>query len=82
MEALKQGLSEVSEIARAVYPRNLRKGLRQAAERNVAAHLEKLRAQCSHKVPLRYRTLSLAHHDLRDFLRGGQPRDSLCYYAI
>lgn len=45
LQALEQGISEVKEIARAVYPRNLRKGLRQAAERNVATHLEKLRKE-------------------------------------
>lgn len=45
LAALQQGLTEVSEITRAVYPRNLRKGLRKAAERNVAAHLEKLRQE-------------------------------------
>jgi hypothetical protein len=42
LAALAQGYTGVSEITRHVYPRNLRKGLRQAAERNVATHLEKL----------------------------------------
>jgi ribonuclease/clavin/mitogillin len=42
LRALEQGVSNVRDIARAIYPRNLRKGLRQAAERNVATHLAKL----------------------------------------
>lgn len=42
LAALAQGFSGVSEITRHVYPRNLRQGLRQGAERNVATHLEKL----------------------------------------
>ncbi|MBI3326221.1 MAG: MBL fold metallo-hydrolase [Nitrospinae bacterium] len=42
LAALAQGLSEVEAITRHVYPRNLPKGLRHAAERNVATHLEKL----------------------------------------
>ncbi len=41
LEALAKGISGVREIARHVYPRNLRQGLRQAAERNVTTHLEK-----------------------------------------
>ena len=45
LAALQQGLAEIPEITRAVYPRNLRKGLRQAAERNVAAHLAKLKKE-------------------------------------
>lgn len=42
LEALGKGASTVQEIARQVYPRNLKKGLRQGAERNVATHLVKL----------------------------------------
>ena len=42
VEALARGLTGVKEIARHVYPRNLRQGLRAAAERNVVTHLEKL----------------------------------------
>ena len=42
LAALAKGLSDVKSITRAVYPRNLRQGLRQAAERNVATHLAKL----------------------------------------
>jgi glyoxylase-like metal-dependent hydrolase (beta-lactamase superfamily II) len=42
LAALAKGCTDVKAIARAVYPRNLRKGLFQAAERNVATHLEKL----------------------------------------
>jgi hypothetical protein len=45
LAALAQGLSDVPAITRAIYPRNLRKGLRQAAERNVAAHLAKLKQE-------------------------------------
>jgi hypothetical protein len=39
---LAQGISEVKEITRHVYPRNLRQGLRAGAERNVTTHLVKL----------------------------------------
>ena len=45
LEALGKGLSEVEEIARDIYPRNLKKGLRHAAERNVSTHLEKLKKE-------------------------------------
>jgi len=45
LRALEEGHTEVSAIARAVYPRNLRKGLRQAAERNVETHLAKLKKE-------------------------------------
>lgn len=40
--ALGKGLGSVEEIARDIYPRNLKKGLRRTAEHNVATHLEKL----------------------------------------
>jgi hypothetical protein len=42
LEALAKGISGVKEITRHVYPRNLRKGLREGAERNVTTHLAKL----------------------------------------
>jgi hypothetical protein len=42
LAALAKGLTDVKAITRAVYPRNLHKGLRQAAEHNVATHLAKL----------------------------------------
>ena len=42
LDALARGITEVKEIARHVYPRNLRQGLRAGAERNVTTHLEKL----------------------------------------
>ena len=42
LDALAKGISEVSDITRDIYPRNLKRGLRQAAERNVTTHLEKL----------------------------------------
>ena len=42
LAALAKGLSDVKSITRAIYPRNLRKGLLRGAERNVATHLEKL----------------------------------------
>lgn len=45
LAALAQGISGVKEITRHVYPRNLQKGLREAAERNVATHLEKLQKE-------------------------------------
>jgi endoribonuclease LACTB2 len=42
LEALARGISGVKEITRHVYPRNLRQGLREGAERNVTTHLAKL----------------------------------------
>ena len=42
LAALAQGATGVKEIARKVYPRNLKKGLWASAERNVVTHLEKL----------------------------------------
>jgi hypothetical protein len=42
VDALARGITGVKEITRHVYPRNLRQGLRAAAERNVVTHLEKL----------------------------------------
>jgi glyoxylase-like metal-dependent hydrolase (beta-lactamase superfamily II) len=42
LEALARGCSTVKDIARQVYPRNLKKGLRDSAERNVTTHLAKL----------------------------------------
>src|SRR5262245_56779974 len=42
LEALAKGISGVKEITRHVYPRDLRKGLREGAERNVTTHLAKL----------------------------------------
>ena len=42
LDALAKGFSGVKEITRHIYPRNLRQGLRAAAERNVTTHLEKL----------------------------------------
>ena len=41
--ALEQGLTDVYQIVKAVYPRNLRKGLRETAARNVRTHLAKLK---------------------------------------
>jgi glyoxylase-like metal-dependent hydrolase (beta-lactamase superfamily II) len=41
--ALAGGATTVDEMVSAVYPRNLRKSLRDAAGRNVRTHLEKLR---------------------------------------
>ena len=43
--AVGSGASTVGEIVGAVYPRNLRKSLRDAAGRNVRTHLEKLREE-------------------------------------
>ena len=40
--ALESGHSTAETIARAIYPRNLKKGLRSSAERNVSTHLRKL----------------------------------------
>ena len=43
--ALAEGATTVDEIVGSVYPRNLRKSLRDAAGRNVRTHLEKLRQE-------------------------------------
>ncbi len=45
LAALAGGAGTAAEIASAVYPRNLRKNLREAAARNVRTHLEKLLAE-------------------------------------
>ena len=45
LAALQQGLTQVDDIARRIYPRNLRRGLRQAAARNVLTHLAKLKRE-------------------------------------
>jgi glyoxylase-like metal-dependent hydrolase (beta-lactamase superfamily II) len=45
LAALAGGAGTVAEIAVAVYPRNLRNNLREAAARNVRTHLEKLLAE-------------------------------------
>jgi glyoxylase-like metal-dependent hydrolase (beta-lactamase superfamily II) len=45
LAALEQGITDVPAIARAIYPRNLKKGLWPGAERNVRTHLEKLRKE-------------------------------------
>ena len=42
LAALAKGITGVTEIVRDIYPRNLKKGLRHAAERNVQTHLRKL----------------------------------------
>ena len=41
--AIAAGARTVDEVVRAVYPRNLRRNLREAAARNVRTHLAKLR---------------------------------------
>lgn len=43
LEVIRGGATTVEEIVRAVYPRNLRRNLREAAARNVRTHLAKLR---------------------------------------
>ena len=45
LTALEHGATTVGEIVGEVYPRNLRKSLRDAAGRNVRTHLEKLREE-------------------------------------
>ena len=42
LAALEKGITEVEEIARDIYPRNLKKGLWHTAENNVSTHLQKL----------------------------------------
>jgi hypothetical protein len=45
LAALERGITDVQAIARAIYPRNLKKGLWPGAERNVRTHLEKLKKE-------------------------------------
>ena len=45
LAALEQGVTDVHAIARAIYPRNLKRGLWPGAERNVRTHLEKLKKE-------------------------------------
>jgi glyoxylase-like metal-dependent hydrolase (beta-lactamase superfamily II) len=42
LATLEKGIGDVQGIVRDIYPKNLNKGLRGAAERNVSAHLAKL----------------------------------------
>ena len=45
LAALEGGAKSVNEIVRTVYPKNLRKNLRESAARNVQTHLDKLREE-------------------------------------
>ena len=42
LAALQKGITDVEDMVRDIYPRNLERALRRAAARNVTAHLEKL----------------------------------------
>ena len=42
LAALEKGMTDVYDIVKEIYPRNLRKGLKEAAARNVRTHLAKL----------------------------------------
>jgi ribonuclease/clavin/mitogillin len=42
LRALQKGIGDVDGMVRDIYPKNLKKGLRHAAARNVSTHLEKL----------------------------------------
>ena len=42
LDAIKNGYKDISAIALYIYPKNLQKNLRPAAERNVQTHIEKL----------------------------------------
>ena len=42
LAALSKGITEPKEMVRDIYPRNLKRGLRNGAERNVRTHLDKL----------------------------------------
>ena len=42
LEALRKGIGDVGAMVRDIYPKNLNKGLRGGAARNVSAHLAKL----------------------------------------
>jgi glyoxylase-like metal-dependent hydrolase (beta-lactamase superfamily II) len=42
LKALDQGITDIEAIAKAIYPKNLKKNLRSSAERNVRTHMKKL----------------------------------------
>ncbi len=42
LSSLEKGISKVDEMVKDIYPKNLKKGLRQGAARNVQTHLDKL----------------------------------------
>ena len=42
LAALQKGLTHVDDMVRDIYPKNLKRGLRGGAARNVRTHLEKL----------------------------------------
>ena len=44
LAALAEGHTTIEDITSAIYPRNLKTGLRRSAQRNVSTHLDKLRA--------------------------------------
>ena len=55
LEAMKEGLTDADQIARHIYPKNLKRALRQAAANNVRQHLTKLeKAGLVQQVPARY----------------------------
>ena len=45
LAALSKGITSVTDMVRDIYPRTLKRGLRQAAERNVQTHLRKLKRE-------------------------------------
>ncbi len=45
LEALREGHTTADSITDAIYPRNLKEGLRRSARRNVSTHLEKLKGE-------------------------------------
>jgi hypothetical protein len=42
LSALQKGLTHVDDMVRDIYPKNLKRGLREGAGRNIRTHLEKL----------------------------------------
>ena len=59
LAALQKGIGDVEGMVRDIYPKNLKKGLRHAAARNVSTHLDKLvKEKAVEEVPVTYRIMA------------------------
>ena len=45
LSSLEKGITKVDEMVKDIYPKNLKKGLRDGAARNVRTHLDKLKKE-------------------------------------
>ena len=56
LKAIQKGIGDVDGMVRDIYPKNLKKGLRHAAARNVSTHLDKLvKEKVVEEAPVIYR---------------------------